>query len=222
MTADRSDGGARIVLVGADRPTAVRLPFKLLGSAGALTADACCAVAAIMIGAVGWWVSGTAVAVPVALVGGVAVAAAVTDARSGRIPNGHVLTGVIVVACSWGFVSTLDDRLMQPLGTDLLAGAGLGGAPAVFAVWLVAPHLIGGGDWKLLLVLGAAVGAVAPTAASLIPVVAFAAAIVAATVRRRRTIRLGPFLALGYVVTVTMAIAEPAWFGSWYAGASST
>ena len=63
-----------------------------------------------------------------------------------------------IVACSWGFVATLDNRMMGPLAVDLLAGLVLGGAPVVFLVWLVAPRLIGGGDWKLLVVLGAMVG----------------------------------------------------------------
>ena len=167
---------------------------------------------------VGWWITDAAVALPLAFVGGLALAAAIEDARTGRIPNNLVLTALIVVAGAWGFVATLDNRMMGPLAFDVLVGVVLGGAPAVFMVWLVAPRLIGGGDWKLLAVLGATVGFLAPAAASVIPMAAFGGAIVAAAARHRREIRLGPFLATGYVVAVVAALAEPELFGSWYAG----
>ena len=67
------------------------------------------------------------------------MAAAVEHARTGRIPNGFVVTGLAIVVCSWGFVATMDNRTMGPLGIDLLAGVALGGAPVVFVVWLIAP-----------------------------------------------------------------------------------
>jgi Flp pilus assembly protein protease CpaA len=166
----------------------------------------------------GWWATGAAVALPVALIGAIAVAAAIEDVRTGRIPNGLVLSGIAVIACAWGFVATLDNRLMGPLAIDSLAGFVLGGAPVVFVVWLVAPRLIGGGDWKLLVVLGAMIGFVAPASASVIPMVAFGAATVAAAVRRRRHVRLGPYLAAGYLVAVAAAITLPDLFGNSYAG----
>ena len=174
--------------------------------------------AALVAAAIGWWVTGAAVALPVALIGGIAVAAAIEDMRTGRIPNGLVLTGIAVITCAWGFVATLDNRLMGPLATDSLAGFVLGGAPAVFVVWLVAPRLIGGGDWKLLVVLGAMIGFVAPASASVIPVVAFGAATLAAAARRRRHVRLGPYLAAGYLVAVAAAITLPDLFGNSYTG----
>jgi hypothetical protein len=144
---------------------------------------------------VGWWITGAAVVLPVALVGGIAVAAALEDVRTGRIPNGLVLTGIAVVACAWGFVATLDNRLMGPLAIDSLAGFVLGGAPVVFVVWLVAP-----------------------ASASVIPMVAFGAATLAAAARRRRHVRLGPYLAAGYLVAVAAAITLPDLFGSSYVG----
>jgi prepilin signal peptidase PulO-like enzyme (type II secretory pathway) len=173
---------------------------------------------ALLAAGIGWSVTGAAVALPIALVGGIAVAAAVEDARTGRIPNGLVLTGIGVIACAWGFVATLDNRLMGPLAIDSFAGFVLGGAPVVFVVWLVAPRLIGGGDWKLLVVLGAMAGFVAPASASVIPMVAFGAATLAAAVRRRRQVRLGPYLAAGYLVAIAATITMPELFGSSYAG----
>jgi hypothetical protein len=50
------------------------------------------------------------------------------------------------------------------------------------------------------------------------PVAAFGAAIAAAITRHSRQIRLGPFLAAGYVVAIAAAVAQPELFGSWYAG----
>jgi Flp pilus assembly protein protease CpaA len=198
-------------------PTTVRLPFGL----GEASTGVFCALLALLAAAAGWWLTGASVALPIALVGGVALAAAFDDVRTGRIPNGLVLTGITIVACSWGFVATLDNRMMGPLAVDALAGVALGGAPVVFLVWLVAPRLIGGGDWKLLVVLGAMIGFLAPASASLVPVAAFGAAAAAAAARHQRLIRLGPFLAVGYVVAIGATIAQPELFGSWYPGTTA-
>jgi Flp pilus assembly protein protease CpaA len=197
--------------------TTVQLPRGV----GQVSTGAVCALAAVAGAAAGWVLTGAAVAVPLALVGGVALAAAIEDNHTGRIPNALVLTGIVIVACSWGFVSTLDNRLMGPLAIDIVAGLVLGGAPLLFVVWFVAPRLIGGGDWKLLVVLGAMAGALAPATAGVIPVVAFAAALVAAAARRRRQIRLGPFLAAGYLTAVAATVVRPELFDSWYAGSAA-
>ena len=194
-------------------PVTVHLPLGL----GEPTAATVGVAVAAVVAMAGWWSTGAAVAVPLALVGALAFAAAVEDVNTGRIPNSLILSGIVVVGCSWGFVATLDNRMMRPLAVDLLAGLVLGGAPVVFLVWLVAPRLVGGGDWKLLAVLGAAVGALAPAAASVVPMTAFAAAIVATTIRRRRQIRLGPYLFGGYVLAIAVALVQPDLFGNGYA-----
>ena len=198
-------------------PTTVRLPLGV----GDVTTGALCAAVAVSAAAIGWWITGAVVAVPLALVGGVALAAAIEDASTGRIPNSLILIGIAIVVCSWGFVAIFDNRLMGPLALDVLTGLVLGGAPVVFLAWLLAPRLIGGGDWKLLVVLGAVVGFLAPASASVVPMAAFGAAAVAAAVRHRRLVRLGPFLAAGYVVAIGAAVVEPELFGSWYLGTSA-
>jgi prepilin signal peptidase PulO-like enzyme (type II secretory pathway) len=195
----------------------VQLPLGV----GDVTTGALCAAVAVFAAVTGWWITGAAVAIPLALVGGVALAAAIEDSRTGRIPNGLILTGIAIVASSWGFVAVLDNRMMGPLALDLLSGLVLGGAPIVFVMWLVAPRLIGGGDWKLLVVLGAVVGFLAPASASVVPMAAFGAAAVAAAARHRRHVRLGPFLAAGYVVAIGAAVVEPELFGSWYLGTAA-
>jgi prepilin signal peptidase PulO-like enzyme (type II secretory pathway) len=198
-------------------PTTVQLPLGV----GDVTTGALSAAVAVFAAATGWWITGAAVAIPLALVGGVALAAAIEDSRTGRIPNGLILTGITIVACSWGFVAVLDNRLMGPLALDVLSGLALGGAPVVFLMWLVAPRLIGGGDWKLLVVLGAVVGFLAPASASVVPVAAFGAAAAAAAAHHRRHVRLGPFLAAGYVVAIVATVVAPELFGSWYLGTAA-
>ena len=186
-----------------------------------MTTGALCATASVFAAAAGWWITGAAVVLPLALVGGVALAAAIEDSRTGRIPNGLILTGITIVSCSWGLVAIFDNRLMGPLAVDVLAGLFLGGAPVVFLVWLVAPRLIGGGDWKLLVVLGAVVGFLAPASATVVPMAAFGAAAVTAATRHQRHVCLGPFLAAGYVLAIVATVVEPELFGSWYLGTTA-
>ena len=163
-----------------------------------------------------WAWTGDAVAVPVTAVAGVAIVAALVDIRTSRIPNAVVLFAFAVEACSWPLVALVDDRAMLPLLADLAAGLALSGAPALFVVWLVAPRVLGGGDWKLLSVLGMAVGYLAPLGASVIVMGAFVGGIGTAVVSRRRDVILGPSLALGYLTAIAAVIAWPDVFATWY------
>ena len=96
------------------------------------------------------------------------MACGIVDRRTGVIPNGLVLDALAVVVLLVGPVTVFDDRPLAELGGALLAGLALSGAPLLFAVWLVAPRLIGGGDWKLLSVLGLAAGYLAPSLAMVV------------------------------------------------------
>jgi Flp pilus assembly protein protease CpaA len=174
------------------------------------------AVAAAPIAAVTWLVTGAAAAVPVTLVGAVALVAAVSDLRTNRIPNRLILTALGVLAGSWVLVSIVDDRPMAPLLIDLAAGLALSGAPAMFVIWLVAPRVLGGGDWKLLSVLGITVGYLAPLGATVIVMAAFVGGLAVAAVVRQRNIILGPPLALGYAAAVAAVTFAPDLFGNWY------
>lgn len=193
---------------------ALRLTLPLgIGDVGVVSA---LMLAAVAFGAGGWALTGAAAAIPVCLVGGIAIAAGVADHRTGRIPNGLVLAGLVVVGCGWGFVGTFDDRQMSPLGSDLLVGLLLSGAPLLFAVWLVSPRLVGGGDWKLLAVCGLAIGYIAPLAALVIVMVGFVVAVLGSALWRRRHVRLGPMLALGYLAAIAAAVAAPDLFENAY------
>ena len=159
------------------------------------------------------------VALPLALVGGVALAAAIEDARTGRIPNGLILTGITIVACSWGFVAVARQPVdgsagrrrprwararRRPRGLPRLARR----APTDRWRRLEAARRARRGD---------RVTSPRPRPA-LVPMAAFGAAAVAASARHRRHVHLGPFLAAGYAVAIVATVVEPELFGSWYIG----
>ena len=197
----------------------------LLAASGAVAAgarsfgdvrSAALAGAAVFVAGGAWWVTDAAAAIPIVLVGVVALAAAVSDVHTSRIPNRLILVALAVLGASWFLVSAIDDRPMAPLLADLAAGLVLSGAPAMFVVWLVAPRVLGGGDWKLLSVLGIAVGYLAPLGATIIVMAAFVAGLGVAALIRRRNIILGPPLALGYAVAIATVVAAPDLFDNWY------
>ena len=76
--------------------------------------------------------------------------------------------------------------------------------------------VLGGGDWKLLSVLGIAVGYLAPLGATVIVMGAFVVGIGIAVVSRRRDIILGPPLAFGYLTAIAAVIVWPNVFANWY------
>lgn len=186
-------------------PGRVRLPWGF-GDASAISIAS---VVSTAVALAAWSLTGLAVAVPLSLVGGIAIAAAIEDLHSARIPNVLVLGGLTVLFASWGVVATIDNRSMTALLADVASGWLLSSAPAMFAIWLVAPRLVGGGDWKLLSVLGAAVGMLAPPAAAVIPLVGLSAGLVVAAIRRVRVVHLGPFLAAGYLAAIAVAVELP-------------
>jgi Flp pilus assembly protein protease CpaA len=170
-----------------------------------------CAVAAVA-----WRGTGYAVAVPVTLVAIAALVAAAWDIRTSRIPNGVVVFALVALTGSLPLVALVDDRALWPLLGDLAGGFALSGAPALFMIWLVAPRDVGGGDWKLLGVLGAAVGYLAPLGATVILMGVFFGGLVVAALTRRRDVILGPPLAFGYLIAIVAVIVAPDVFSNWY------
>ena len=156
---------------------------------------------------------------PVILVAGIAMACGIVDRRTGVIPNGLVLDALAVVVLLVGPVTVFDDRPLAELGGALLAGLALSGAPLLFAVWLVAPRLIGGGDWKLLSVLGLAAGYLAPSLAMVVLLLALVLALVAGALYRRRHVALGPALAVAFVAAIVLGAWRPDLVGGWIATA---
>jgi prepilin signal peptidase PulO-like enzyme (type II secretory pathway) len=128
----------------------------------------------------------------------VAVAAAF-DARSGRIPNGLVLMIAAMTALRSMTLVATGAAPMGSIGADVVAGVVLSGSVTLFVVWLLRPSAVGGGDWKLLAVVGAAFGVVDPLAAALAGMVAAAVQLVAAGLARRRQLVFAPALLAGFV-----------------------
>ena len=157
-------------------------------------------------------ISGHSVVGPVAVVGALAVVAAAVDERTGRIPNRLCLMGLASVLAAMPFVAFQGGGL-QVVTLSIVAGIVVSGAPLLFSIWLVRPDLIGGGDWKLLGVLGATLGLLSPLSAAVAAFVACLVQFVRLNLRRRRSIPFAPGLAVGFVTAVATApvLSAVAW-----------
>ena len=152
--------------------------------------------------------------VPVAVVAATSIWAAAIDKRDLRIPNQLVLVCAVTVGMGAAALWLVGSRTSSQLALALAAGVLLGGGPTLFLVWLVRPALVGGGDWKLLLAQGAALGLVAPVAAGLVLV--FAAPIAGVQRLTRAgvpSVALGPGLAVGFVTSAVVAFVYPQLLG---------
>jgi prepilin signal peptidase PulO-like enzyme (type II secretory pathway) len=135
------------------------------------------------------------------IVGVLAAGAAVVDERTGRIPNRLTLAALVTVLAAIPLVA-VHERGLSSVASSVGIGLLLSGAPVLLAIWLVRPHLIGGGDWKLLAVLGAALGLISPLAAAFAAFVACSAQLVRLVLGRRRSIPFAPSLAVGYATAL--------------------
>lgn len=142
--------------------------------------------------------------IAVVAVGLVAAVAGHHDQRTRRIPNRLVLTAGAAVATATGAVAVIERDLAGAL-IDVGLGIVLSGAPLLLLTWIVAPAAIGGGDWKLLTVLGAALGLLEPLAAPLIVVVACVVAVAVALAQRQRVIAFAVPLLAGFLVAIVVA-----------------
>ena len=136
-------------------------------------------------------------------VGMLAVGGAVVDERTGRIPNRLALAALVTVLAAIPFVAVQEEGF-RSVASSVVVGLLLSGAPVLFAIWYVRPDLIGGGDWKLLAVLGAALGLISPVVAALAALVACLVQFVRLVLCRRRSIPFAPSLAVGYAIALAM------------------
>ncbi len=153
------------------------------------------------------WGSPAALACALAL----AAAAAVVDARLGRLPDPILAAAAVPVAVA-GAASALTGH-----GADawsVVAGAALLSGPLLIA-HLVAPSSLGFGDVKLGSVLGATCGLFAPVLALVALCVASGATLTFGVATRRREVPFGPGLVAGAVVAVVMSIAAGAEAVAW-------
>jgi leader peptidase (prepilin peptidase) / N-methyltransferase len=131
------------------------------------------------------------------------VPAVVVDIREHRLPNRLVgaaaLIGLVCVLITMASGATLD-----LLG--LLVGAAAMSAPLLL-LHLVSPNAMGFGDVKMAVVLGAALGLVAPVLVPVALVIASAGSAAVAITLRRSTIAFGPGLLSGAILALCLAIA---------------
>lgn len=149
-------------------------------------------------------ISGHSVVGPLVVVGALAVVAAAVDERTGRIPNCLCLMGLASVLAAVPFVAFQDGGL-QVVTLSIVAGIVASGAPLLFSIWLLRPDLIGGGDWKLLGVLGATLGLLSPLCAALAAFVACLVQFVRLNLHRRRSIPFASGMAVGFMTAVATA-----------------
>jgi leader peptidase (prepilin peptidase)/N-methyltransferase len=127
--------------------------------------------------------------------------ATVVDLETARIPNACVLAVLAATMARAVGAVIVGDHTMVAVARDLVMGVTVSGGLALFVVWLIRPHVIGGGDWKMLAAVGGAVGLVDVTAAAIVGVVAVAAQLVAGVIVRRRVLPFGPALLGGTVAS---------------------
>lgn len=145
-----------------------------------------------------------------------AVAAARSDWRTGRIPNPVVAAILATTASSAAAVVLLDRRPPVEVVRSMLLGVLTSGALLFALVWVLRSNAIGGGDVKMLGALGLAIGLVAPLAAGLIVPFAVVVALLQALVLRTRRVVLGPGITLGFVLAGTAAVFANGALGGWF------
>jgi prepilin signal peptidase PulO-like enzyme (type II secretory pathway) len=152
----------------------------------------------------------TIAAIGLAAVALIALAAAIIDIGERRIPNRACLAALGILATT-GVARVIAGEAARSIAVGVGWGIVLSGAPFLFAVWLVRPTAIGGGDWKLLAVLGATLGAlVTPAAAAIAGFAAVTLHLAAAAATRNRVLPYGPSLFAGYIIGWTSL----AWLGT--------
>jgi leader peptidase (prepilin peptidase) / N-methyltransferase len=175
------------------------------------------AVLGAAVSLLAWSLLGHAVAVPLVAVGLVSLRAAVSDARTHRIPN-RVAAAALAAFVAGAAVTALGDhRGPVELSVGAFAGFLLSGAPMLGLMWLVRPASIGAGDVKLLSVQGATIGVLAPFASALLLLGGVLLALVAAVlVGRRHSVPLAPGLAAGFLAATVVGIATNVLLGGMY------
>ena len=131
-----------------------------------------------------------------------AAAAAVVDARTGRLPNALVFATLVPP------VAVLSGELLTGHGgsafVSLAAGAVVFAGP-ILVVHLVSPAAMGFGDVKLAAALGATLGLVDPRAGLVALCLATAGTAAVGLVARRSSMPLGPGLVVGAAGALILA-----------------
>lgn len=124
------------------------------------------------------------------------------DLREHRIPNAWVLAALASALAGIVSASMLGEASLPAALGDAAWGVVLSGAVGLAVIWIVAPRLIGGGDVKLLAVVGAALGSIDPRAALVAGGTAALVQLLASTGTGRRVLPFAPALDVGLLVGV--------------------
>ncbi|HXF96761.1 MAG TPA: prepilin peptidase [Gemmatimonadales bacterium] len=150
-----------------------------------------------------------------ALLGTLLLGIAVTDARHYLIPDEFTWGGLalgLLLSLTGGWPGFLDAVLGAAAGFVLLY------AVAVAGKWLFGEEAMGGGDIKMMAMVGAFVGwqgvLLTVFAGALLGLLIF----VPFTLRKKRLVPFGVFLAMGAAVTFVFGDAIIAWYGHFLRG----
>jgi leader peptidase (prepilin peptidase)/N-methyltransferase len=172
------------------------------------------AVAALWIGATLAY-GPTLRALAAALLGTLLLGIAVTDARHYLIPNEFTWGGLalgLLLALGGGAQTFLQALLGASAGFGLLYGVAVTGA------WLFKEEAMGGGDVKMMAMVGAFVGwqgvLLTLFSGALLGLLIF----VPFTLRRKRLVPFGVFLAMGAALTFVFGDVIVAWYGHFLRG----
>jgi leader peptidase (prepilin peptidase) / N-methyltransferase len=154
-------------------------------------------------------------ALSAAVFGTILLGIAITDARHYLIPDEYTWSGLIVgllVALGGGVPGFLEALLGAAAGFGLLWGVAQAGA------WVFKEEAMGGGDIKMMAMVGSFVG----WRGVLLTVFAGAALgsliFVPLSLKKKRLVPFGVFLAVGAVVTFVFGDAIIAWYGHFLRG----
>jgi leader peptidase (prepilin peptidase)/N-methyltransferase len=155
-------------------------------------------------------------ALAAALFGTLLLGIAVTDARHYLIPDEFTVGGLVIgllVALGGGAAGFLDAVVGAAVGFGLLYGIAVAGS------WLFKEEAMGGGDIKMMAMVGAFLGwegvILTLFGGALLGLLIF----VPFTLRKRRLVPFGVFLALAAALTFVFGDAIVAWYGHFLRGA---
>jgi leader peptidase (prepilin peptidase)/N-methyltransferase len=165
-------------------------------------------VALLWLGAV-WWYGVTLQALAGACLGTILIGIAVTDARHYIIPDEFTLGGLaigLLLALRTGTTGFLEALL------GAVAGFGLLFAVAVVGKWVFKEEAMGGGDIKMMAMVGAFVGWRGVLLTIFLGALLGTLVFVPLTLRKKRLVPFGVFLAVAAAVAFVAQDAILAWY----------
>jgi len=165
-------------------------------------------VAAIWLAAAWWW-GPTVAALSGALFATLLLGIAVTDARHYLIPDEYTIGGTVIglaLSLFGGYRGLLDAVMGAALGFALLFVVGLVGR------WMFKEEAMGGGDVKMMAMVGTFVGWKGVLLTIFLGALVGSIVFVPLTLRKKRLVPFGVFLAVGAMVTYLAGDAVITWY----------